>query len=93
MLEDVKDYLRITWPDEDAKLTKMIARGKTFLNSLVGLEMTYNDASQEKTLLLDYCRYAYNNATEYFEENYHSEILRLQLMKAADDFADQEVVE
>jgi len=93
MLEDLKDYLRITWPDEDDKLTKMIARGKTFLDSIVGLKMTYADASQEKTLLLDYCRYAYNNATEYFEENYQPEILRLQLMKAADDFAEQEVVE
>ena len=30
-------------------------------------------------LLLDYCRYVYNNASEYFEENFQKEILRLQL--------------
>lgn len=87
MLQDIKDYLRITWPDEDEKLTSMIARGKTVINNIVGLSLTYENASEEKILLLDYCRYAYNNATEYFEENYKPELLRLQLTKAADDYA------
>lgn len=93
MLEDVKDYLRITWPDEDAKINKIILRGKTYLNNLVGLEMEYLEGSEERILLLDYCRYTYNNATEYFEENYKPQILRLQLTKAADELDDQEVVE
>jgi len=93
MLEDLKDCLRITWPDEDEKLTRMIERGKNFLNNIVGIEMEYLNASEEKTLLLDYCRYAYNNATEYFETNYKPHILRLQLMKAADDLESQEADE
>jgi hypothetical protein len=37
------------------------------------------------SLLLDYCRYSYNNASEYFEENFAREILRLQLQVAAEE--------
>lgn len=33
-----------------------------------------------RSLLFDFVRYAYNNASEYFEENFREEILRLQLM-------------
>ena len=79
MLNEVKDYLKITWNDEDSNITGIIARGKVYLNDLVGVELDYESEGQPKSLLLDYCRYAYNNALEYFEENFKREILRLQL--------------
>lgn len=79
MLQEVKDYLKITWNDEDSNITGIIARGKACLNDLVGVELDYESEGQPKSLLLDYCRYAYNNALEYFEENFKREILRLQL--------------
>lgn len=140
MLQAVKDYLKITWDDEDASLRAMIERGKAYLNDLVGKELDYSCllpanewyktelaailtqlmeepeepeegeepaapmtiaeaidlilAAEEQrdkqvvmptpaaSLLLDYCRYSYNNASEYFEENYQQELLRLQLMTA-----------
>jgi hypothetical protein len=79
VLQAVKNYLKITWDDEDASLQAMIERGKAYLNDLVGAELDFDVAGPPRSLLLDYCRYVYNNASEYFEENFASELLRLQL--------------
>jgi len=90
MLQDVKDYLKITWNDEDAALTKLITRGQEYLNDLVGAELTFTGGLPQ-SLLLDYCRYVYNNASEYFEENFSSEILRLQLQIGIEQLSADEV--
>lgn len=82
MLQEVKDYLKITWDDEDASLSGLIIRTKDNINDLIGVELDYDSNSQAKTLFLNYCRYDYNNALEYFEENFSKEILRLQLKEA-----------
>lgn len=79
MLDAVKDYLKITWDDEDAALQSLIERGKAYLNDLTGAELDFDSNGPARSLLLDYCRYVYNNASEYFEENFASELLRLQL--------------
>lgn len=96
MLQAVKDYLKITWDDEDAGLMDLISRGQGHLNNLVGAELDFEEASP-RSLLLDYCRYVYNNASEYFEENFSSEILRLQLQigvaQLATEGEEEEVVE
>lgn len=80
LLEEVKSYLKITWDDEDGFITSLIDRGKAKLQELTGAELDFETEGQARSLLFDYVRYAYNNATEYFEENYQHEILRLQLM-------------
>ena len=79
MLDLLKQTLRITWTNDDAYLEEIISRGENTLNDLVGVELDYSNPSPAQTLLLNYCRYDYNNALEYFEENFHKEILRLQL--------------
>ena len=79
MLDLLKQTLRITWTHDDAYLEEIIRRGENTLNDLVGVELDYSNPSPAQTLLLNYCRYDYNNALEYFEENFHKEILRLQL--------------
>ena len=80
MLEAVKDYLKITWDDEDAAIQDIIDQGEAYLNELSGAELDYTQKGLARSLLFDYCRYVYNNASEYFEENFREEILRLQLM-------------
>lgn len=82
LLKDVKNYLKITWDDEDDSLQGVIKRGQVNLQELTGTVMEFEQEGQAKSLLLDYCRYAYNNALEYYETNFHKEILRLQLMEA-----------
>ena len=80
MLQKVKDYLKITWNDEDTAITDLITRGKKKLEELAGAAPDFESEGLARALLFDYCRYAYNNASEYFEENFQKEILRLQLM-------------
>ena len=96
MLQEIKNYLKITWDDEDATITELINRGKAKLNELVGAELDFEAEGLPRSLLFDFVRYAYNNASEYFEENFRKEILRLQLMTgvsllpAEEDADDQE---
>ena len=79
MLQKVKAYLKITWDDEDTAITDLITRGKKKLEGLAGAELDFDTEGLARSLLFDYCRYAYNNASEYFEENFQRKILRLQL--------------
>lgn len=82
MLQELKDYLKITWDNEDAYLQSIINRGQEYLKDLTGTELDFNIEGQAKSLLLDYCRYYYNNALEYFEDNFQKQIVRLQLKEA-----------
>lgn len=82
MLQEVKDYLKITWDDEDSHIQGNIDRWKKAFNKLIGVELNLDNNDSAKTLFLDYCRYAYNTALEYFEDNFQKEILRLQLTEA-----------
>lgn len=93
MLEAVKNYLKITWDDEDAAIQDIIDQGEAYLNELSGAELDYTQKGLARSLLFDYCRYVYNNASEYFEENFAKEILRLQLMTGVEQLSDEEVVE
>lgn len=79
LLEDVKDALQITWSDRDENLKRMIERAKTYLDDLIGTSFDYDKEGQHKTLLLERCRYVYNNAAYEFEINYAHEISRLML--------------
>ncbi len=78
MLKELKDYLKITWDNEDGYLAVMIDRGKNAINDLIGKEVDFEENEPAKILLLDYCRYYYNNASEYFEGNFVSQIVRLR---------------
>ena len=80
LLDKVKEYLK---SGEDDELERIITRAKSRLNKLAGVLLDFDEPDTEQ-LLLDLCRYLYNNASEYFEENYKSEILRLQLDKAVE---------
>jgi len=84
LLQEVKNYLKITWEEEDAHIQGIINRGQAYLNVLTGAELDFEAEGPPKALLLDYCRYTYNNASEYFEENYAKELLRLQLQAGID---------
>jgi hypothetical protein len=81
VLQTVKDYLKITWADEDAAIQGIIGRGQAYLEHLTGTDLDFDTEGQPRALLLDYCRYAYSNALEYFEENFRPQLLRLQLLE------------
>ena len=89
MLDEIKEYLKVLDEDEDNYLNSLILQGEAYLNNLAGVKLNFNLNTSAKTLLKDYCRYAYNNATEFFETNFNSDILRLQLESAVIESANK----
>ena len=82
LLEDVKNYLNKDWElDDTAKrsLTGMIKRGMSYLNNVAGTTLNYENEDIEKSLLLDYCRYADSKALEMFATNFQPDLLELNL--------------
>lgn len=82
LLQDVKDYLHISWNDQktDKNLTGMIKRGMARLKDVAGVStLDFNEEDLPRTLLFDYCRYANSQALEMFENNFQSELLSLHL--------------
>jgi hypothetical protein len=79
LLNDVKDYLCITWADEkeDKKITGFINRGMARLRTIAGAPLDFTKEDLPRSLLLDYCRYANSQALEVFEKNFESELLEL----------------
>ena len=80
LLDDVKNYLNITWSDEatDAKISGLIASGVMYLNSKYGEEADYTADGSPRTLLFEYVRYARDSALDVFENNYQPMILGMQ---------------
>lgn len=93
MLQDIKDYLHISWEDEktDKNLTGMIKRGMARLTNIAGvstLDFTVEDLPRQ--LLFDYVRYANSQALEVFETNFQGELLTLHLMCQANEVQNNE---
>lgn len=82
LLDELKNYLRITWDDEDTELTKLYERGQKTLNRIIGVELNYELDDIPKGLLFDWCRYQRNNSAEFFLNNFAEDILFLQLDEA-----------
>jgi len=81
LLQDVRDYLHITWQDEktDKNLSGMIQRGMKRLEKIAGASLDFKAEDSPRELLLDYCRYANSHALEMFENNFISELTSLHL--------------
>ncbi|CEQ19664.1 hypothetical protein [Paraclostridium sordellii] len=82
MLDELKQNLQITWDDEEIKqkLERSLSSGKEYLNYIAGVEIDFDNSPFAKNLLLEYGRYFYNNAVEYFETNFQKELTHLQIM-------------
>lgn len=80
LLADVKVWLQIPW--EDGRLPGMIASGISYLDHKAGKALDYTVDGEPRTLLMDYVRYARDNALDVFENNYRSRLLDLIIMTA-----------
>lgn len=78
LLADVKVWLQIPW--EDGRLPGMIASGISYLDHKAGKALDYTEDGQPRTLLMEYVRYARDNALDVFENNYRSMLLDLIIM-------------
>ena len=78
LLEEVKNNLFVTWSDDDCQISIIILKSMNYLQSKVTQTLTIEDFSGydiEHTLLIERCRYDWNNALNEFEKNFASEIL------------------
>lgn len=85
LLEEVKNYLDITWTDAEAdkKLKGQIRRGISYIVSKTGVKETdfegedADDRAQE--LLFNYLLYDRAGALDQFKKNYQSDIVGLRI--------------
>lgn len=86
LLEDVKNYLDITWTDEgtDRKLAGIIAGGIRYLDRRAGEALDYTVPGDGRTLLMEYVRYARDGAMDVFEGNYLHLLLSMQTERRLD---------
>lgn len=90
LLDDVKNYLNITWDDAatDAKVSGLIAGGMVYLNLKYGVEADYTADGMPRTLLMEYVRYARDSALDVFENNYLSLLLGMQNQRAVNVYVE-----
>lgn len=82
LLPDLKEYLRIDFDHSDKYLKKLMVDGMAWLNRMAGATLDYQPHDLPRTMLFSLVRYSYNDAIELFEENFASELLRMQLLTA-----------
>ena len=87
LLNDVKNYLDITWDDEatDRKIRGFIASGMRYLDGKAGGGQDYAADGTARTLLMEYCRYFRDSALDVFENNYRSMILSMRHERVVTD--------
>ena len=92
LLDTLKLYLDITWndPHTNDKLSGILARAQTKICAYAGTDVEFPDGSEELQLLLDLCRYIYNNASEDFEENYLPDLLMLRAKYRVEAMPDED---
>lgn len=75
-LDNVKNYLNVTYDDEDidTKLTGILSRADVYIRNVVAAGANDTLTEVENQLVLDACRYIFNDAFEDFARNFLTEI-------------------
>ncbi len=84
LLADVKNHLNITWDDDatDNKIRGLVAAASVYLDGKGGTALDYEADGLPRTLLMEYVRYARDEALDVFENNYTALILAMQNERA-----------
>lgn len=91
LLDDVKNYLDITWDDPkgDQKIMGIVSRGMAAIKGKIG-ECDFFEETQERALLFDYVMYARAGEIPQFWENYKADIISLQIARKVDAYAEDQ---
>lgn len=82
LLQEFKDRLHISHSSEDDNLKRLLSFSVSAIKSSCGEFDIYGTSETDnraKELVFERTRYAYNDALEYFQENFISEITSLGL--------------
>lgn len=77
-VKELKDRLHISHDSEDEHLKKLIATSHAAIKAACG-EFELDDEPLGKELVFERVRYAYNDAVEYFEDNFLSSIIAFNM--------------
>lgn len=79
LLAAVKNYLQITWTDEDTdtRIGELIDAGEAYIQNKLGDRSDFTGSGYPRTLLFEYVRYARDGALDVFENNYRAMILAM----------------
>lgn len=86
-IEEFKRYMRITH-DEDDNLRRLLSFSISYVKTHCG-DFDIDENEQAKELVFERTRYLYNDALEFFEDNFLSEITSLGLSLSEGDADDQ----
>lgn len=87
LLKEFKERMHIFHTGEDSNLEKLLSFSIAYVKSKCGEFDTDSNGTLDKRateLVLERTRYAYNDAVEYFEDNFLSEIFSLGIEMAGD---------
>ena len=84
LLSEVKNHLNITWDDgaTDEKICGLISAATVYLDGKGGAALDYEADGLPRTLMMEYVRYARDEALDVFENNYVTLILTMQNERA-----------
>ncbi len=89
LLQELKGRLIISHNGQDSDLEKLLSLSIAYVETKCGkfkIDGEENTDKLAKELVLERTRYAYNDALEYFEKNFSSEIFALGIeMSDADE--------
>ncbi len=91
LLADVKNHLNITWDDSatDNKIRGLIASATVYLDGKGGTVLDYDADGLPRMLMMEFVRYARDEALDVFENNYMSLILSMQNEMAVMNYAEE----
>lgn len=91
LLQTVKDSLGISWEDEmgERRLVTIIENGQAYISDKIGDAVDFEQPGYAKTLLLEYARYARDEALDVFENNYLALLLAARDERQVRDFGEE----
>lgn len=80
LITEIRDTLDITWsdPDTDRKVRNIFRRSIGILDNYANTEIDYNEDMFARELLMNLCRYIWDNDYEHFKANYSMDIIALR---------------
>ena len=91
LIEDLRVDLRLDElnanVNDDNRLTILLSRSMAYLDGQMGVVVDYVNDLVARELLFNRVRYDYNSALEYWNDNFHGELLALQLKYGVEDNA------
>lgn len=84
LTKKIKRKLNITWvdPDTDARVSDVMNNAIVMVRRKIGIpdsvDFDFTAPGQEQNLLLAWCLYEWNHATDEFDANYSNDLLQMR---------------